>query len=158
MIRPAGPGDASAVARLWTEAYVTSEPGGRSEPYTEADYSKSAAGGRVFVAEDAGGVVGVVVLYAPVAEGRFVGRKGEGELSRLAVTAASRGAGVGAALVARCEEHARAEGWEAIALWSRPWQAEAHRLYEARGYSRAPDRDDVDSGGGRRLVFRRQLG
>ena len=103
-------------------------------------------------------MVGVVVLYASVAEGRFVGRKGEGELSRLAVTAASRGAGVGAALVARCEEHARAEGWEAIALWSRPWQAEAHRLYEARGYRRAPDRDDVDSGGGRRLVFRRQLG
>jgi predicted N-acetyltransferase YhbS len=158
LIRPARPGDAEAVARLWTEAYVTSRPGGRGDPYTRADYSASAARGPVLVAEEEGEVVGAVALHEPGAEGRVAARDGEAELSRLAVAVGSRRGGVGARLVGRCEELARAGGWEAIALWSRPWQTAAHSLYEARGYARAPGRDDVDAGGGRRLVYLLRLG
>jgi ribosomal protein S18 acetylase RimI-like enzyme len=157
-IRPAAAGDGSAIARLWTEAYVTSRPGGPLEPYGESDYAASTAAGRVLVAEQGGRVVGVVVLYGPEADGRIAGREGEGELSRLAVSAGCRRAGVGGALLDRCEELGRAGEWSAIALWSRPWQTDAHRLYEARGYRRVPERDDLDAGGGRRLVFRLALG
>lgn len=157
MIRGARDEDAEAVARLWTEAYVTSRPGGRAEPYTESDFAVSSAEGRVFVAEDAGEVVGAVVLYAPGAEGRDIARRDEAELSRLAVAPGARRAGIGARLVDFCEERARAEGWQAIALWSRSWQAAAHRLYERSGYARASERDDVDAGGSGRLVYLRRL-
>ena len=41
---------------------------------------------------------------------------------------------------------------EAVALWSRPYQVQAHRLYESLGFRRAQRRDDSDADG-RRLVF-----
>jgi ribosomal protein S18 acetylase RimI-like enzyme len=74
---------------------------------------------------------------------------GEGELSRLAVAAPERGRGLGRALVELCERRGRAAGWTAIALWSRPAQIEAHRLYESLGYRRVPERDSLDAGGER---------
>jgi ribosomal protein S18 acetylase RimI-like enzyme len=156
--RDAGPGDAAAVIALWTEGYVTEGGGGRTEPYREPEYLDMARRGRVFVAERAGSVVGVVALLAPGAPGRAVAETGEAELSRLAVSGAARRRGIGAALVERCETLAREEGWEAIALWSRRYQLAAHRLYEARGYRREPARDHVDETEHERLVFRLDLG
>lgn len=156
-IRDASRRDAGAVIALWTEGYVT-EGGGRTEPYDESEYLDTARRGRVFVAERAGSVVGVVALVAPGAEGRAVARGGEAELSRLAVSAAARRRGIGAALVERCETLAREEAWEAIALWSRRYQVAAHRLYESRGYVRTPAHDSVDETGHERLAFRLDLG
>jgi ribosomal protein S18 acetylase RimI-like enzyme len=101
--------------------------------------------------------VGAVVLFAPGAPGRDVAEEREAELSRLAVAATARRAGLGRALSAFCERRARASGWSAIALWSRPGQVEAHRLYESLGYRRVPERDSVDGGGHGRLVFRLAL-
>ena len=57
----------------------------------------------------------------------------------------------------RCAELARAKGWPAIALWSRPYQTAAHRLYGSLGYERASERDTVDETGFGRLVFRLSL-
>lgn len=157
-IRKATARDAAAVAALWTEAYVTLGGGGRVDPYADADLLETARrGGEVFVAEQGDAVVGVVVLFAPEAPCRAVGEAGEAELSRLAVASGARGAGVGRALVVLCEERARAAGWGAIALWSRPYQREAHRLYESLGYRRVPERDSVDETGHERLVFRLAL-
>jgi len=156
-IREATESDADAVAALWTEAYVTLGVGGRTSPYTAADFSESARHGQIFVSDGEDGVVGVVVLFAPGAPGRDVAGEGEAELSRLAVAAAARRAGIGRALAACCERRARAAGWSAIALWSRPGQVEAHRLYESLGYHRVPERDSVDEGGHARLVFRLAL-
>lgn len=104
-----------------------------------------------------GGPNGVVVLYAPGAQGRVVSGPGEAELSRLAVAFEARRAGIGRALVAFCEQRARAAGWGAIALRSRPGQVEAHRLYESLGYRRLPERDSRDATGQARLVFRLKL-
>jgi ribosomal protein S18 acetylase RimI-like enzyme len=154
-IRDATGADAEAVTRLWTEGYVV-PGGGRSVPYAEADYLESARHGRIAVAEFAGDLVGVVVLYAPDAPRRAVAEAGEAELSRLAVAVQARRHGVGRALARWCEAQARAEGWRAIALWSRPAQTAAHRLYESLGYSRLPERDSIDAGGDR-LVFRLAL-
>ena len=157
-IRAAAVGDAAAVADLWTEAYVTLGVGGRTQPYVEADFLDSARRGEVFVVEGEEGVVGVIALSAPGASGQAVARPDEAELSRLAVADGARGRGIGRALTRFCERRARTEGWEAIVLWSRPRQREAHRLYESLGYRRAPGRDSVDATGHGRLVFRLALG
>jgi ribosomal protein S18 acetylase RimI-like enzyme len=156
-IREARESDARDVAALWTEAYVTLGVGGRSEPYSEADFATSARHGDVYVAEAGGGVAGVVVLFGPEAPGRVAATDGEAELSRLAVAAASRGRGIGRDLVAHCHRLARSAGWPAIALWSRAAQFEAHRLYASMGYERVAERDSVDGSGLERLAFRLEL-
>ncbi len=156
-IRETGDEDAGAVADLWTEAYVTRGVGGRAEPYMPADFFESAGRGEVFVAAREGEIVGAVALTPPGAPGQVVAGPEEAELSRLAVAFAARRGGAGLALAVFCEQRARAAGWSAIALWSRPAQVEAHRLYESRGYRRMPERDSVDQGAQARVVFRLDL-
>lgn len=153
-IRPATAEDAGAVAELWTEAYVTLGVGGRDEPYAPSDFFETLREAEVFVWEEPEGIAGVVALRGPEAAGRAVAAPGEAELSRLAVSERHRGRGTGRALTALCGERARREGWPAVALWSRPGQVEAHRLYESLGYRRLPERDRVDASGQARLVFR----
>jgi predicted N-acetyltransferase YhbS len=156
-IRAANAQDSRAIVALWTEAYFTEGQGGRTAPYVEADFTDTTRMGQVLVAERNGEVVGVVALFAPETPGRAVAQAGEAELARLAVAASARRLGTGRALVGRCEKLARAAGWEAIALWSRRYQAAAHCLYESLGYERAPERDSVDEAGFERLVFRLRL-
>lgn len=146
--------EAGRVAALWTEAYTGRHPAGRKLPYEESDYFEAAAGGEVWVAEDetgGGEAAGVVVFRPPGAGSGAVAAEGEAELSRLAVTAAARRRGIGRALVDLCSERARGEGAAAIALWSRPYQVEAQRIYAAAGYRRAPQRDGRDADGERRV-------
>jgi ribosomal protein S18 acetylase RimI-like enzyme len=156
-IRAASERDASAITDLWTEAYVTEGEGGRTTPYSEADFFETARHGQVFVAEQEGEVVGAVALFAPGTPGRAVAQADEAELSRLAVSASARRLGIGQALVRHCHELASAAGWSAIALWSRRYQVAAHRLYESLGYRRVPERDQADESGHERLVFRLAL-
>lgn len=161
-IRTATEEDAAAAIALWTEAYVTHGVGGRTVPYVAADFDESARDGEVFVVDgEPGGEVaplaGVVALSPPGAPGNVVARADEAELSRLAVALFARGRGIGRALTVHCGRRARASGWTAIALWSRPAQVEAHRLYESLGYRRVPERDAVDGSGQGRLVFRLEL-
>jgi ribosomal protein S18 acetylase RimI-like enzyme len=156
-IREANDEDPRAVTDLWTEAYVDEGEGGRTLPYTEAEFGETSRRGRVFVAELAGEVVGVVALAAPGAPGRAVARAEEAELSRLVVSASARRLGIGRALADRCHEQAKAASWSAIALWSRRYQTAAHRLYESLGYERVPERDETDASGHERLVFRLAL-
>jgi ribosomal protein S18 acetylase RimI-like enzyme len=158
MIRDAREDDAGAVAALWTEAYFTEGEGGRDTPYGRADFDATAAAAAHFlIAEHDGEVVGVVALLAPGEPSRAVAREGEAELTRLVVASGIRRGGVGRALALRCEAIARAEGWSAIALWSRPYQTAGHRLYESLGYTRLPERDSVDETGHGRIVFRLSL-
>jgi ribosomal protein S18 acetylase RimI-like enzyme len=158
LIRDANDHDGPAIVDLWTDAYFREGEGGRVTPYSEADFIETARHGRVLVAERQGTVVGVVALFAPGTPERAVAQAGEAELARLVVAASGRRLGTGRALVERCEQLARAAGWDAIALWSRRYQAEAHRLYESLGYERLPERDSVDGTGFEHLVFRLDLG
>lgn len=153
-VREAGERDAVAIVDLWTAAYVDEGEGGRALPYSEADFLEMAECGRVFVAEREDAVVGVVALSPPGAPDQAVAQAGEAELSRLVVAASARRLGIGRVLVGHCHELARASDWSAIALWSRPYQTAAHRLYESFGYRRLPERDRFDDSGYERFVFR----
>lgn len=155
-IREAVEGDAEAVAALWTEVYADAGPEGRREPYSLQEYFAVAAEAQVSVVEEGSAVVAVVALFAPGAPGRSVAGAGEAELARLGVGGAARRRGIGRALVERCAARARAVGADAVVLWSRPYQVEAHRLYESLGYRRVPERDGADRDG-RRWVFRLDL-
>ncbi len=157
-IRPAAESDAAAVTELWTEGYSGRGEGeGRRAPYEEWEFLDAAERCRLFVAEVAGEVAAVVGFAPPQAPRKVVAGAGEAELSRLAVAAAARRQGVGRALAGLCGAEARAAGAVALALWSRPHQVEAHRLYESLGYRRAPERDAEDAEGPR-LVFLLDLG
>lgn len=157
-IREATEGDAEAVVALWTEAYFAEGEGGRDTPYERSDFdATAAAAAHLLVAEADGAVVGVASLLAPGEPSRAVAREGEAELARLVVGSGARRQGIGRALAERCAELARVEGWEGIALWSRPYQTAGHRLYESLGYRWAPERDTTDETGHGRLVFRRSL-
>ncbi|MBS1878725.1 MAG: GNAT family N-acetyltransferase [Actinobacteria bacterium] len=157
-IREANETDAARAAALWTEAYTNQNPAeGRKEPYGEDELTGAASAATVLVAESVGGeVVGIVALVPATAPRGVVARVGEAELSRLAIAAAARGDGVGRALAQRVIALARAEGAARMALWSRPYQVQAHSLYESLGFRRAPGRDGRDPLG-RRLVFTLEL-
>lgn len=158
MIRVATDADAEAIAALWTEAYFEEGEGGRDTPYARSDFEQTqAAAAHLLVAEQDGAVVGVVALLAPDEPSRAVAAEGEAELARLVVSSAARRQGIGRALVDRCAELARNEGWPAVSLWSRPYQRAGHRLYESLGYRRTPERDSTDETGFDRLVFRLRL-
>lgn len=156
-MRPAAATDATAVAALWTEAYADAGPEGRRDRYAAAEFFAAASRGEMTIATgDDGELVAVIVLGPPGAPGRTVGEGEEAELSRLAVDHRWRRRGLGRELVERVGERARELGAPAIVLWSRPYQTDAHRLYEALGYQRVPARDGRDADG-RQLVFRRDL-
>lgn len=161
-VRAATEEDAAAAVALWTEAYVRHGVGGRTIPYVGADFDESVRNGKVYVVdgepgEEGAPLAGVVALSPPGASANVVAGADEAELSRLAVALPARGHGIGRALTVHCERRARAAGWKAIALWSRPAQVEAHRLYQSLGYRRVPERDTVDDDGQGRLVFRLEL-
>jgi ribosomal protein S18 acetylase RimI-like enzyme len=158
-IREVCAGDATAAAALWTEAYTRQHPSeGRRQPYAEGELALARAEATVLVAEsEPGQLLGIAGLVPAASPRGATARPGEAELSRLAVTAAARGRGVGRALVVRCLGLAREQGAAAVALWSRPYQVEAHSLYESLGFRRNRERDETDADGAR-WVFTLGLG
>lgn len=158
MIRAATDEDAEAIAALWTEAYFDEGEGGRDTPYAQSDFEQTqAAAAHLLVAELDDAVVGVVALLDPDESSRAVALEGEAELARLVVSSTARRQGIGRALANRCTALAQSEGWQAITLWSRPYQHASHRIYESLGYQRQPERDSTDETGFDRLVFRLEL-
>ena len=69
----------------------------------------------------------------------------------LGVSPLARRRGVGAALMARVATHAKAAGFRAVALKTAPNMAGAHRLYDALGFTRVPERDGLWIGGVRQF-------
>lgn len=150
-IREADQSDEPQIAALWTEAYCGPGAGQRRQPYTVGDVEEARRYGTVYVARDEQ-VVGVVVYYPPSTSSREVPSAGEAELTRLAVAASNRGRGIGRTLVQQCLQRAKENRAEALVLWSRPHQEEAHRLYLSLGFTHTLSRDGTDSTG-ERWVF-----
>lgn len=80
-----------------------------------------------WIAERAGRMLGSVFL---VAEDERVAR-----LRLLYVEPEARGLGIGADLVARCVEFARAAGYREIVLWTHAVLTSARRIYAAQGFT-----------------------
>ena len=85
-----------------------------------------------------GGVSYVPGPGTPLSE---AARDGEAEIRMLAVDPSQQARGIGRALTAACLERAREEGRSGVALYTRPWNAAAHRLYQSFDFVRDPDRD-----------------
>ena len=80
-----------------------------------------------WIAERAGRMLGSVFL---VAEDKRVAR-----LRLLYVEPEARGLGIGADLVARCVEFARAAGYREIVLWTHAVLTSARKIYAAQGFT-----------------------
>ncbi|MEI7772559.1 MAG: GNAT family N-acetyltransferase [Chloroflexales bacterium] len=110
------------------------------------------------VAEQAGALIGSVLLFPPAAHRDSAGgRMIWPELRLLAVAPAARGQGVGAALVAACIARARASGVPTLGLYSSDLMSAAVRLYTRLGFARAPEYDFHPPGGGLVQAFRLTL-
>ncbi|PWU27138.1 GNAT family N-acetyltransferase [Pseudomonas sp. RW407] len=125
-IRQATPDDAPAIARLVDEAYSPYIPriGRKPAPMLD-DYRQVIAEADVFVCALDGEVAGVLVLrpQSPVVL-----------LENIAVAPAFKGRGIGKALLAFCEDYARARRLEAIELYTNQLMTENIALYTKLGY------------------------
>ncbi len=95
------------------------------------------------VAEREGTVVGSVLLYPPLANAytRVLVGVGWPEVRLLAGAPGARGQGVGTALMDECERRARRAGATMLGLHTMDMMQAALRLYERRGFIRAPELD-----------------
>ncbi len=141
-IRRVSADDHEATGRLLVDVYLSEGWGVVAQRERLLDIRGAAEEGLLLVAVEPGGsVVGTVLLSAFHRPGVHVAVQGEVELRRLAVSAAWRGAGIGSSLVDEGVAAARAAGFEAVTLWTRPAMEAAERLYERRGFLRTPERD-----------------
>lgn len=97
-----------------------------------------ATGGEVLVAELAGRIVGTITYFREANdEGMGPGfPPGTAGIRATAVDPASRGLGLGVALVEACLDRARADGRAAIALHTAAFMTAAMGLYERMGFVR----------------------
>ncbi|HVR73830.1 MAG TPA: GNAT family N-acetyltransferase [Planctomycetota bacterium] len=133
-LRQALDGDGDALIALIAACY-SEYPGcildvDREEPALRAIATDfGARGGRFWVAEEAGKVVGCVGAVPSRAPGGM-------ELKKLYVAREARRLGLGARLEGMVEAEARARGADHVELWSDTRFLDAHRLYERLGYVR----------------------
>jgi GNAT superfamily N-acetyltransferase len=123
--------------------YGDDEVGGAGDAWTEENRAAYESGFHaimatpaieLYVARYAGEVVGTIqVLFSP-----HIGGHGGLRciLESVFVSAAARGQGVGAAMLAKAEERARARGAALITLSSNAKRVDAHRFYEQHGYAK----------------------
>jgi GNAT superfamily N-acetyltransferase len=88
------------------------------------------SGGALWVAEEAGRVVGMVAT-------RPLGSDRAWEICKMYVEKTQRGTGLAHTLLAGAEDHAMRAGAERLVLWTDTRFDAAHRFYEKRGYVRA---------------------
>ena len=132
-IRPLTTGeDATAFRTLneeWITRYFTLEPKDR-ETLNDPENTILKKGGQIFMAYADGQAVGCVALI-PTAEGVL-------ELSKMAVSPAMRGLGIGRRLLAHAVEEARSLGAKSLFLGSNARLENAVHLYESIGFRHVP--------------------
>jgi ribosomal protein S18 acetylase RimI-like enzyme len=134
-IRPGRVADVAAVSDIVERAYgiYVEEVGGRPAPM-DADYAETVRRGTLFVAED-DGIAGLIVL---VLEGDHL------VVENVAVEPRRQAAGVGRALLAFAEAHARDHGVAELRLFTHVLMERNLRIYDRLGYSE--DERRIDNG------------
>ena len=136
MLRPGRDDDAPGIIALITDCWleypgcVMDLDGENPELRALASYF-SARDGALWVAEDAGEIVGVVGVKSLGGD--------EWELCRMYVAAPLRGTGLADQLAASVFAFVQAQGGVRLALWSDTRFTRAHRFYERHGFLRGPD-------------------
>ena len=95
----------------------------------------------VAVTPDGSVLGGATYIPRPGTPFSEVARDDEAEIRMLAVDPAAQGRGIGRALTTACLERARADGLAGMALYTRPHNVGAQRLYQSFGFARDPERD-----------------
>lgn len=135
VIRVAVPSDARAIARLLVAGSLSPEVErpGEVERYAEALAELAEGRGAVLVAELDGEVVGVCQLITF----RHIQHAGArcAELESFHVAEEHRSKGIGAAMLEELEQRASDLGCYRIQLTSNLRRPDAHRFYEAHGYT-----------------------
>lgn len=125
--------------------YAKAMPGALFEAYRRQMLATLDEEGSVerLVAESDGLIVGCVLLYPPQASvySGLPMTTSWPEVRLLAVVPEARGQGVGSALMDECERRARRAGAAVLGLHTMDIMQEAMRLYEHRGFTRAPELD-----------------
>jgi ribosomal protein S18 acetylase RimI-like enzyme len=126
MIRPARDGEADTLRSIVTAAYAGYIPriGKPPGPMLD-DYARRIADRQAWVLEDAGRVVGVLVLEQ---------RPDAFMLDNIAVHPDAQGSGHGRALVAFAEAEALRRGWREIRLYTHALMTENQALYRRLGF------------------------
>lgn len=135
LLRDARPGDCESLAALAGQLGYPSEPG----PVRERLAAQlGRPGQRVLVAEAEGQVIawmGLEVVdhfYTPPF----------GMITGFVVDAAWRGRGIGACMLAEAEAWTKAQGLGRLRLKANVLRKDAHRFYEAHGFSRTKEQYD----------------
>jgi ribosomal protein S18 acetylase RimI-like enzyme len=142
-IRTAHPDEYDAIGALTYLAYEEAGILGADPGYAHAlrDARSRAAENELLVAIDDGRVVGSVTYCPHGSPHAEISRPDEAEFRMLVVDPSVSGRGVGRALVAACEERARASGCHRLVLSVIAHNDKAARLYEHLGFTSAPERD-----------------
>lgn len=149
VVREARPEDDAAVGEILVDGYLTAYARkmpqvvvGEQRRATLRDVAAKRAIATVLVVEVAGRVVGTVAIFKPGAETSEAWVPGAADLRHLAVLPALQGQGLAKPLLDEAERIVR-EVWKApaICLHVRHGNAGVARLYQARGYVRAPEGD-----------------
>jgi ribosomal protein S18 acetylase RimI-like enzyme len=143
-LRRARPEDLAAAGEVTVAAYAEFGSGNPDEYVAHlrgAERRDREAELWVATPDDSEEILGTVTICPEGSVWREIAKPGEGEFRMLAVAPAARGRGVGAALVGLVVDRFRREGATAIAMSTLPEMRSAHRIYEAAGFIRAPERD-----------------
>jgi GNAT superfamily N-acetyltransferase len=134
--------DADGLIRLVGDAYAE-HPGcvldlpGVDDDLPAPATAAARRGGRWWVLEAGGEVVGSIGTGAPEADGTV-------ELKRCYLDARWRGRGLATRLIRRVEEHATVLGASQVVLWSDTRFTAAHHRYERLGYRRTGETRHLD--------------
>lgn len=91
-------------------------------------------------------LAGMVIVVPPDSPARRLAHPDETEMHLLAVSPASRGLGLGRALVKAATAVASELGYRKMVLWTQPGMVSAQKLYESEGFLRAFGRDPTMNG------------
>jgi ribosomal protein S18 acetylase RimI-like enzyme len=143
LVRPARAAEYDDVARLVVAAYAAGGHLEAADGYAAVlgDVAGRADAHPVLVAERDGELVGSVTITPPGTPLSKDARADEAEFRFLGVAPTAWGTGVAEALVAACEERARAAGAVRMVISVIDWNEVGLRLYERLGYRRVPERD-----------------